>query len=265
MLQTEFTNLIDRTADYIINSKRIVIFTGAGISTESGIPDFRGRDGLWTKYDPEEFTFQKFISSEESRRRQWEMFARGGLIGTVQPNSAHYAIAELEKLGKLDCIITQNVDNLHQAAGNSPDKIFELHGNMKRVKCLDCESVFPIEDLSLHLPLEKLPQCKSCNGIVKPDVVLFGEQLDADVLQKASFHSRNSDLFIVVGSSLVVYPAAYMPEYAVDADATLIIINLGGTPFDSRAEIVINAKAGMTMELLLKEIKERVKYKDKTV
>jgi NAD-dependent deacetylase len=255
---TEIDYLTDRVADHILKSERIVVFTGAGISTESGIPDFRGRDGLWNKYDPEEFTYQRFIASKESRRRQWEIFSKSGLTGKVEPNDAHYAILELEKLGKLDRIITQNVDNLHRLAGNSPDKILELHGNMKRVKCLNCDNKYPIEDILSATQILKEPQCSHCNGILKPDVILFGESLDRSIVDQATSHSRNCDLFIVVGSSLVVYPAAYMPVYALESGATLVIINIGETPLDSEADLTIQAKAGITMSAIVKKVKNRL-------
>jgi NAD-dependent deacetylase len=258
MMGTELDHLTDRVADYILKSRRIVVFTGAGISTESGIPDFRGRDGLWNKYDPEEFTYQRFITSKESRRRQWEIFSKSGLTGKVKPNEAHYAIFELEKLGKLDCIITQNVDNLHQLAGNSPDKIFELHGNMKRVKCLECDRKYPIEDILPTTQIEEIPQCSCCDGILKPDVILFGESLDRNIVDQATSHSSNCDLFIVVGSSLVVYPAAYMPEYAVESGAILVIVNLGKTPLDSQADVTIEAKAGIAMSTIVKKVKNKL-------
>jgi len=124
-----------------------VVFTGAGISTESGIPDFRGPGGIWTKFDPDDFTIQKFLRSEETRRKQWKILSEGGLLSNIEPNRAHLAIAELEEMGRLDCIITQNIDNLHQKAGNSPDKIFELHGNMQWVKCLDCGERYQVEQI----------------------------------------------------------------------------------------------------------------------
>ncbi len=251
----ELNSLADRIAGHIIESTRIVVFSGAGISTESGIPDFRGRNGIWTQYDPEEFTFQRFLTNKESRKRQWEMFIKSGLTGKNNPNKAHYAISELEKLGKLDCVITQNVDNLHQIAGNSAGRVLELHGNMKRAKCLNCNKTFRMEDIIINFPSEEIPQCKSCGGLLKPDVILFGERLPPDILESATYHSRNCDLFIVVGSSLVVYPAAYMPIYAIESGASLIIINLEETPLDNKAEVVVNAKAGIAMSMVLEKVK----------
>ncbi len=249
---------LDQVADLVIQSNRIVVFTGAGISTESGIPDFRGPDGLWSRFDPEEFTIQRFLHSAENRRKHWKIFTQGGLTRNSEPNLAHYAIAEMEKLGKLDCVITQNVDNLHQKAGNSPNKVLELHGNMRLVRCMGCGKMFPMEDVLERLESEELPDCKSCQGILKPDVVFFGESLPQNTLEDAMHHSRNCDLFIVIGSTLVVYPAAYMPTYAVESGASLIIINLGSTPLDSHAKILINAKAGETMSNLIDKVRNRL-------
>ncbi|MFC1905519.1 NAD-dependent deacetylase [Chloroflexota bacterium] len=246
---------IKQVADLIIQSTRIVVFTGAGISTESGIPDFRGPNGLWTKYDPEEFTIQKFLSSAENRRKQWKILAEGGLTTNVEPNAAHYAIAEMERLGKLDCVITQNVDNLHLRAGNSTQKVFELHGNMQRVRCLGCGNLFPMESMIKRLKTEEMPDCSNCGGILKPDAVLFGEALPQLVLEAAVRHSRNSDLFIVIGSTLVVYPAAYMPVYALESAASLVIINMGSTPLDSRAKVLIKDSAGETMLKVVDAVK----------
>ena len=252
------TGLVEQAARLIVESRRIVVFTGAGISTESGIPDFRGPDGLWRKFDPEDFTIQRFLNNAESRKIHWKVFSEGGLAKDVQPNAAHYAIAELEKLNKLDCIITQNVDNLHQRAGSSLEKIYELHGNSKRVRCLDCGQLLPMEEVTPKLELEEIPVCEKCHGILKPDVVFFGESLPQKVLENAIYHSRNCDLFIVIGSTLVVYPAAYLPAYAVEAGAKLIIINLGATPLDDHAKILINAKAGEAMNLIAETVKREL-------
>ncbi len=255
MTNEKIQRLIEKAARLIIQSNSIVVFTGAGISTESGIPDFRGPDGLWSKFDPEDFTIQRFLNNEESRKIHWKVFRAGGLTREAQPNAAHYAIAEMERLRKLDCIITQNVDNLHQKAGSSPDKIFELHGNFKRVRCLDCGQILTREEVMPKFEIEDIPVCDKCAGILKPDVVFFGEALPQKVLEDASYHSRHCDLFIVIGSTLVVYPAAYLPAYAIEAGAKLIIINLGSTPLDHHAELFINEKAGETMEQIVNLVK----------
>lgn len=186
------------------------------------------------------------------------MLAEGGLLKDAEPNQAHQAIAELEKLGKLKCVVTQNIDNLHQKAGNSPDKVFELHGNMKFVRCMGCDKRFPVEEILQRLPDEEIPDCHFCHGILKPDAVFFGESLPQKTLNDAIRHSRDCDLFIVIGSTLVVYPAAYMPMYAVESGARLVIINLSPTPMDSNAAVLITAKAGETMDRILEKVKSKL-------
>jgi NAD-dependent deacetylase len=189
---------------------------------------------------------------------QWQMLAEGSLLKDAEPNKAHLAVAELEKLGKLTCVITQNIDNLHQKAGSSPDKVFELHGNMKFVRCMSCDRRFTVEDILQRLDKEEIPDCQFCRGILKPDAVFFGESLPQQALSDAINHSRNCDLFIVIGSTLVVYPAAYMPMYAVESEAKLVIINLSPTPMDAKATALITASAGEAMSEIVDKIKSRL-------
>jgi NAD-dependent deacetylase len=252
----ELEALAQKAADLILISRKLVVFTGAGVSTESGIPDFRSPGGIWERFDPDDFTYQKFIASPESRRKQWQML-REGLLTDAAPNPAHYAVAELYRMGKLDCIITQNVDNLHAEAGVPADKIYELHGNMKWTLCLSCGRRYSLKDIRARLEKgEEIPDCPICHGILKPDVVMFGEQLPGRVLQEASQHAHEADLFIVIGSTLVVYPAANLPQYAVSAGARLVIVNLSPTPMDSRAEVVIKARAGEALPKIVLKVKE---------
>ncbi len=259
MTELDIESKIDAVAEAIVQSNRLVIFTGAGVSTESGIPDFRSPGGIWTKFDPEDFTIQKFLTSEDSRRKQWKVLLEGGLFGTVEPNPAHYAIAELEKMGKLDCVITQNIDNLHQKAGNSPKIVFELHGNMQWIICLHCGKRYSTEQvIELLKSGVDIPECEHCCGMLKPDVVFFGESLPYETLNSAIEHSKKSDLFIAIGSSLVVTPAAYMPSYALESGAKLIIINIGETSLDRRAHILIEGKAGEIMTEIMKKVNERL-------
>jgi NAD-dependent deacetylase len=250
--------LAEQVAELIVNSKRCVVFTGAGISTESGIPDFRGEDGIWTKMDPEDFTIQRFVARPEVRKMQWKLLSEGGLVKDVQPNAAHYAVAEMEKLGKLDCVVTQNIDNLHQMAGVPDEKVFELHGNMQYARCLGCRKRYPMAEIIARLAVEELPECEACRGILKPDAVYFGEMLPQAVLSEASRRANQCDLCIVIGSTLVVYPAACIPEYAHNAGAKIVIINIGATPMDSKAAVCIEGKAGETMSSIMQHVRARI-------
>jgi NAD-dependent deacetylase len=247
---------IELLANLILQANKIVVFTGAGVSTESGIPDFRSPGGIWSRYDPDGFTIQRFLSSLEARRKHWQMLRESGLIMEAEPAPAHYAIARLERLGKLDCVITQNVDNLHQKAGVTGNRVFELHGNMQWVVCLSRGRRFAMREV-LRMIKEgiEVPDCPDCHGVLKPDAVFFGEALPQKTLMEATRRSQNCDLFIVIGSSLVVYPAAQMPIYAMDAGAKLAIINLTPTPLDEYAAVVIRGKAGEVMSAVMERVR----------
>jgi len=254
----ELEYLCERVADLIVRSRRVVVFTGAGVSTESGIPDFRSQGGIWERYDPDDFTIQKFLESPQTRRLMWRMLSEE-FFKDVKPNPAHYAIAELERLGKLECVITQNVDDLHQRAGNSPERVFELHGNMRWALCLNCGRRYTMEEVRVRLGAgEEIPDCLECRGILKPAGVFFGEPLPAEELSRATWHSRNCDLFIVVGSTLVVYPAAYMPMYAVQSGAKLVIVNLSPTPMDHLATALLRYKAGEALPKIVDKVKQKL-------
>jgi NAD-dependent deacetylase len=250
---------IGRVAAMIAESRNAVVFTGAGVSTESGIPDFRSPGGLWTKFAPEDFTLDRFLASPETRRRQWRFLLSGELLREALPNAAHKAIAQLGALGKVDWVITQNIDNLHQKAGSDPDRVLELHGNLRWIRCLDCGSRRPLEEvLGEGGVLDEAPDCALCGGILKPDVIFFGEALPEETLQEATRQANRCDLLIVIGSSLAVYPAASLPLYAKQAGAKLVIVNLTATPADRFADVVIHAAAGEVMVRLLAEVRKRV-------
>jgi len=167
--------LTDKIADLIIQSRKMVVFTGAGISTESGIPDFRSPGGIWSRFDPEDFTYQKFTTDPEARRKQWRMLGEGHLTTEAKPNPAHYAIAELNDLGKLDCVITQNVDNLHHKAGVPEAKVFELHGNVQWAVCLSCGRRYPFAEIKARIDGgEEIPDCEQCGGMLKPGALGTG-------------------------------------------------------------------------------------------
>lgn len=250
-MDSEPQRAIDYAAELIRNSHRMVVFTGAGVSTESGIPDFRSPGGIWSRYKPVEFS--EFLSSREARERYWiRSRATYPTLAQARPNPAHLAIARLEQMGKLDCVITQNIDGLHQKAGNSPDRVIELHGNAHWVICLNCDHRSPRSQWQLLLEngLE-VPECPDCGGILKALTVSFGERMPEKETLEAEVRSMGCDLFLAVGSSLVVYPAAQMPAYAVNAGARLILINATETYIDSYADVVIREKAGVALPRLV--------------
>ena len=254
-------NQIDIASDMILGSKKIVVFTGAGISTESGIADFRSPGGIWDRFDPNEFTYQKFLSGEASREKYWE-FSKSlwPTIDKAEPNRGHYAIAELHHIGRLDCVITQNIDGLHQKSGIPEEKIIELHGTMKWVICLECGRRYPREEIQRRLEHgEKVPRCDDCGGITKPATIAFGQPMPERETREAERRSAACDLFLVAGSSLVVYPAAHMPVIAKDNGARLVIINLEPTPQDRYADVVINEKTGEVLPQIVEQVKARLK------
>jgi NAD-dependent deacetylase len=244
---------IGQAANLIIESKRIVVFTGAGISTESGIPDFRSPGGVWSRYNQSDLTYQKFMAHEKYRKLYWDYDnARYPAMRDAQPNAAHQAIVKLEKAGKLSALITQNIDGLHQKAGNSPDFIYELHGTVHKVNCLGCGKQWSRKDIMKEIVENKVevPYCDECGGPLKCATIAFGQSMPVQITEKAFQHARNCDLFITIGSSLVVQPANGLPIAAKQARAKLILINMSSTPFDSIMDIVINGKASETMNLI---------------
>jgi len=254
-------NRIDAVADMILHSTKVIVFTGAGHSTESGISDFRSPGGIWDRFDPNEFTYQNFLRSEENREKSWELAKTiWPLMSSAQPNPGHYAIAELHHMGKLDCVITQNIDNLHQKSGIPEEKVIELHGTMNWVDCLDCGRRYTREEIQVRLEAgEKIPRCADCNGMLKVAIVSFGQPMPVNETREAELRSADCDLFLVAGSSLVVYPAAQMPIIAVANGAKLVIVNLTATPQDRHAEIVINEKTGEVLPQIVEEVKARLK------
>ncbi len=258
MESAETDSLVQKAADLILKAQRIVVFTGAGVSTESGIPDFRSPGGIWTKYDPEDFTYHRYLLSADCRRKNWALLLESVHLMEAKPNAAHLAVAELERMGKLNCVITQNIDNLHQAAGNSPAKIIELHGTAKWVRCLSCERRYPSEEIIAWLRGGKTdPRCSTCSGILKLATVAFGEPMPIREVLEAEARSRASDLFLVIGSSLVVYPAADMPHYALASGSKLIIVNLEPTHLDGQADVVIRGRAGGVMSAIMARVRQR--------
>jgi len=237
---------ISRIAEKIKLRGNNVVFTGAGISTESGIPDYRSQGGIWDKFRP--VYFDEFMSSKEARTEYWRRWVElyQGIV-RAQPNPAHLALAKLHENGLLRAVITQNVDGLHQESGLPAEKIIELHGNTRRIRCMSCRQVIPTENVQQQLTAgDPAPECE-CGGYLKPDTISFGQSMPAAEVEKAAALSRESDFFMVVGSTLLVQPAAHMPIYAKDKGAFLAIINLSETPCDEMCDALIREKAGMVL------------------
>lgn len=220
------------------------------MSTESGIPDFRSKGGFWERYRPIEFS--DFMTSEEARRETWRRkFSAGRVFDDAKPNRGHVAIARLVAHGLVQTVITQNIDGLHQASGVPEDRIVELHGNGTYATCLACGRRYEIDDIRKRFePNEDVPVC-SCGGFIKPAVISFGQPMPLDEMQRAEGATLESDLFVAIGSSLVVYPAAGFPVMAKRRGAKLVILNREPTELDSLADLVMNVDAGDTLEKLV--------------
>ena len=240
---------IEQTSKWIAESEKTVVFTGAGISTESGLPDYRGPNGVWTRRD-------KGLPPPRARVP----------MRSAKPNSAHLAVVELLRLGKLDFLISQNVDGLHIKSGIPLEKIAELHGNTNLMRCLSCDRQMTHEQAGWDKrvwgngyrtdPIQKnQPKCPFCKERIISSIVNFGDPLPEKEFQEAVKHSQNCDVFFVIGSTLVVTPASYMPDYALKNGAKLILLNLGATPFDDRAHLRVWEKAGDFVPAVIKLVK----------
>jgi NAD-dependent deacetylase len=231
----------------IAAASRVVCFTGAGISTESGIPDFRSPSGLWTRQKP--IDFADYIASEEVRREAWRRkFDGDRTLRDARPNRGHRAVAALIASGKSAAVITQNIDGLHQDSDIPDDRIIELHGNATYAHCLDCRTRYELAALAIAFARDEMPpRCTRCSGLIKTATVSFGQAMPVEAMQRARAETLEADLFIVLGSSLVVYPAAGFPELAKRNGAALVIVNREQTGLDALADLVINAGIGETM------------------
>jgi len=240
-------------AQHIDAANRIVVFTGAGISTESGIPDFRSPGGVWSKMKP--IYFQDFVADPEARREGWRrVFERTAGWTGATPNAGHHAIAKLVEMGKVTSVVTQNVDNLHQDGGVPDDKVIEIHGNASYAKCLQCSKRYEYEALRPRWEADEALTCDFCTGLLKSATVSFGQAMPEDKMVFAESEAESCDLMIAIGSSLVVYPAANIPLMAKQKGAKYIIINREETEHDIYADLVLNTEIGPllreTMSLL---------------
>ncbi len=235
------STIIERAKSLVKEASMITALTGAGISVDSGIPDFRSEGGLWERYDPHEYaTYDSFRADPSPCWTMGQELAE--VILKARPNDAHKALAKLEANGKLIGIITQNIDNLHQTAGNK--NVIELHGNYLRAYCLDCHQEYIGDEIHRRVVAGEIPPlCDKCGGILKSEAVLFNEPLPEEAMQKAIELSRSTDLMLVIGTSLTIYPAAFIPQIAKNSGAKIILINLEGTNRDNVADIVLKGKA----------------------
>ena len=235
---------VARLAELLEHRRPCVVLTGAGISTESGIPDFRSEEGIWARYDPAEVAHIDSLRRDPAR--VWEFYGlRLEALDGAQPNDGHRALAELEERGWVRAVVTQNVDGLHQRAGSR--EVVQVHGSLREAECIHCGARVPMADALASLPL---PACPDCGEVLKPGVVMFGEPLPAHAIQRAQQLAAEADLLLVVGSSLEVHPIAALPGETLGTGGALAIVNRGGTPWDSRAELVLDAGAGEALSAL---------------
>jgi NAD-dependent deacetylase len=241
-------------ADHLQSAARIVVFTGAGISTESGIPDFRSPGGVWSKMKP--IYFQEFVSSEDRRREAWtRVFSGAAGWGGKEPNAGHYAVTRMIASGKASAVITQNVDNLHQAAGVPEEQVIELHGNASYATCLACGLRHELADLRpVFVDHGRIPACRDCGELVKTATISFGQPMPEGPMLRAEEETYGCDLFLVLGSSLVVTPAAHFPVKAKRNGARLVIVNREATPLDELADLVLNDEIGPTLTSAMRDL-----------
>jgi NAD-dependent protein deacetylase/lipoamidase len=239
---------VARLAELIRERGSCVVLTGAGVSTESGIPDFRSPSGVWAQYDPMEYaTIDAFLADPA---KVWDFYGRRlEMLGEAEPNDGHRALVELEERGFVEAVITQNIDRLHERAGSR--ELVEVHGSIGTSSCLDCGTVVQFDDVVRRLPV---PECPACGRVLKPDVVLFGELLPERAMARATELAAQARVFLVVGSSLEVYPVAGLPLETLANGGSLGIVNRGGTQYDSRAAVTIDAPAGETLRALADDL-----------
>lgn len=246
---------IDLARRLVAAARRITAFTGAGISAESGIPTYRGAGGLWGEYDPAKFADIGFFREDPSY--YWRFFrdVRYRIVAEARPNPGHLALVELERRGKLQAVITQNIDGLHQAAGNT--RVYELHGNTRWIDCLDCGATYDFAAIYEQVQTELPPPCRACGGRLKPRVVFFGEALPERALRAAMAAATSCDLLLVVGSTLQVHPAASLPPMAKQVGARVVIVNVGPTAMDELADAFLDGPAGVVLPRLLEPPDDR--------
>lgn len=244
MIASDLQSGVERLGDMIASARTIVPFTGAGISTECGIPDFRSPGGIWTRNRP--IQFDEFVASQEARDESWRRrFAMEEVFAAAKPGRGHRALASLHRAGKIPAVITQNIDNLHQASGFAADRVIELHGNTTYARCIGCGQAYQLDWVKRRFDQAgAAPNCAACDAPVKTATISFGQAMPEDEMQRATALSQACDLFIAIGSSLVVWPAAGFPMMAKNAGARLVIINREPTEQDDIADLVIRHDIG---------------------
>jgi NAD-dependent deacetylase len=243
----------EQAAELLASARRITVLTGAGVSTDSGIPDFRGPHGLWT-HDPDAEAvsdIDSYMGDVDVRRRSWAA-RRDHQVWKAEPNAAHRALADLAAAGRLHALITQNIDGLHQRAGVPDDEVVEVHGTMLRVTCMSCGLRTPSPDVIARLDDESDPRCVACGGIQKSDTISFGQRLDPDVVERAARAARECDAFVAIGTSLTVHPVAGLCDVAMMARSALIIVNAEPTPYDDYASAVLRDPIGDVVPALVR-------------
>lgn len=248
-----------RAADLLARARRVTVLTGAGVSTDSGIPDFRGPQGVWTRNPAAErlSTLQAYVDDPEVRRESWRQRAVHPAWG-ARPGRAHTALVDLERSGRLLALLTQNIDELHQAAGSSPDLVVELHGTMHRTQCLSCGARAPMSEALARVAAgEDDPPCPRCGGILKSATISFGQELDVDVLMRARRAAVEADVLLAAGTSLGVHPAAGVVDLAAAAGASVIIANGEPTPYDPIADVVLRGGVGEILPRLVRDLPDR--------
>ena len=245
-----------RAAGLLARAARVTVLTGAGVSTDSGIPDFRGPQGVWTRDPAAErlSSIQAYVEDPEVRREAWRRRAVHP-IWDARPGAAHTALVDLERSGRLVALLTQNIDELHQAAGSSPDVVVELHGTMHHTQCLSCGARAPMSDALLRVAAgEDDPPCPHCGGILKSATISFGQNLDAGVIRRAQRAAADTDVLLAIGTSLGVHPAAGVVDLAAAAGAAVIIVNAEPTPYDDVATVVLRGGVGEILPLLVADL-----------
>ncbi|HEY3240686.1 MAG TPA: NAD-dependent deacylase [Acidimicrobiia bacterium] len=253
------TARLESVAAWIAGARSVVALTGAGISTESGIPDFRGPKGVWTTNPAAEklSDIRYYMTDREVRVAAWQSRLEHP-AWTAEPNAGHVALADLERMGRLDTLVTQNVDGLHQRAGSTPGRVVEIHGTIREVMCMACDERAPMQRaLDRVRAGEEDPPCRSCGGILKSATISFGQSLVAADLDRAQRAAGDCDVFLAVGTSLTVYPVAYLPEGALAAGARLVIVNAEPTPYDGRAHATFSEPIGDVLPRLVELIADQ--------